>query len=73
MHLEGEVILKMENNEVMRAIEKKRQQMIGAGLEYGLTHEKTIQYSKELDQCLNLLNRSEESKKGNVGQKVEIG
>ena len=52
----------MNKNEVKtmiyKAIEKKRLQMFKLAKEYGMTAERTIRCSQELDQMLNDINHS---------------
>jgi stage 0 sporulation regulatory protein len=45
----------MNRDELLQTIELKRKQLIDAALLFGFTHEKTIKYSQELDEWLNLL------------------
>ncbi|MCQ6281260.1 aspartyl-phosphate phosphatase Spo0E family protein [Bacillus sp. EB600] len=44
----------MNNEDLLKNIEKLRKKMIAAGLSKGFTSEETIKLSKKLDQLLNL-------------------
>ena len=46
----------MEDADLLKKIEEKREQMMHAAQFYGLNHELTITYSQELDVYLNQLN-----------------
>jgi Spo0E like sporulation regulatory protein len=48
----------MKKNELVQKIEHIRQQMTIAALQFGFTHQITINYSQELDSWLNVLEKT---------------
>ncbi|TLS36158.1 aspartyl-phosphate phosphatase Spo0E family protein [Pseudalkalibacillus caeni] len=47
----------MSEQELLKQIEKNRQKVIAVASQYGLTNEKTVKYSQELDLLINQYQR----------------